>query len=59
MNAELGAAEMVSQVHIGRDRGVTGFSIFSYGSARSTGLFAVLGSGVFRLPAKVPAMAWK
>lgn len=59
MNAELGAAEMVSQIGLGRDRGVKGFSIFSYGSARSTGLFAVLGTGVFRLPAKVPAMGWK
>lgn len=59
MNAELGAAEMVAQITAGRDRGVTGFSVFSYGSARSTGLFALLRNGVFRLPAHVPPMTWK
>jgi uncharacterized lipoprotein YddW (UPF0748 family) len=59
MNAELGAAEMVGQIAAGRERGVKGFSIFSYGSARSTGLFAQLRDGVFRLPARVPAMGWK
>ena len=59
MNAELGAAEMVNQIAAGRDRGVKGFSIFSYGSARSTGLFTTLGTGVFRLPARVPTMSWK
>lgn len=59
MNAELGAAEMIGQIAAGRERGVKGFSIFSYGSARSTGLFAQLKEGVFRLPARVPAMGWK
>lgn len=59
MNAQLGAEEMARQIQLGRDRGVKGFTIFSYGSAKSTGLFATLGSGVFRLPARVPAMPWK
>lgn len=59
MNAELGTAEMVYQIGLGRERGVKGFSIFSYTSARSTGLFPVLAGGVFRLPARVPTMGWK
>lgn len=59
MNGELGAAEMVNQISLGRDRGVKGFSVFSYTSARSTGLFTTLGGGVFRLPARVPTMSWK
>jgi uncharacterized lipoprotein YddW (UPF0748 family) len=59
MYAEYGTDEMVREIQLGRDRKVQGFTIFSYGSAKSTGLFAVLGNGVFRLPAKVPAMSWK
>jgi hypothetical protein len=59
MYAEYGADEMVREIQLGRDRKVQGFTIFSYGSAKSTGLFGVLANGVFRLPAKVPAMSWK
>jgi len=59
MNAQLGADEMVKQVALGRERGVKGFSVFSYGSARSAGLFTALANGVFRLPARVPEMSWK
>jgi hypothetical protein len=49
----------VREIQLARDRGVQGFTIFSYGSAKSTGLFDVLASGAFRQPAKVPAMSWK
>jgi uncharacterized lipoprotein YddW (UPF0748 family) len=59
MYAEYGADEMVREIQLGRDRKVQGFTIFSYGSAKATGLFSVLANGVFRLPAKVPAMQWK
>lgn len=59
MNAELGADEMIKQIERGRDRGAQGFSVFSYGSAKSTGLFDRLADGVFRLPARIPTMGWK
>jgi uncharacterized lipoprotein YddW (UPF0748 family) len=59
MYAPLGADEMVNEINLGRNRGVKGFTVFSYGSARSTGLFPRLASGVFRLPARVPDMPWK
>lgn len=59
MLASLGTAEMVRQVQLGRARGVKGFTVFSYGAAKSTGLFDVLASGVYRLPARVPTMSWR
>lgn len=59
MYATYGPDEMLREIQLGRDRGVQGFTIFSYGSAKSTGLFDALASGAFRLPAKVPAMPWK
>lgn len=59
MYATYGAQEMVREIELGRDRKVQGFTIFSHGSAKSTGLFAALRNGVFRLPARVPTMAWK
>jgi uncharacterized lipoprotein YddW (UPF0748 family) len=59
MYAPLGAEEMVRQIEAGRERGVKGFTIFSYGSAKSTNLFATLRNGVFRLPARIPEMSWK
>lgn len=59
MNAALGADEMLRQIAMGRERHVKGFSVFSYGAARNSGLFTALANGVFRLPARVPTMEWK
>ena len=59
MYADYGTSEMVNEIERGRERGggVKGFTVFSYGSAKSTGLFDVLASGVFRLPARVPSLS--
>jgi uncharacterized lipoprotein YddW (UPF0748 family) len=59
MLATHGTDEMVREIQLGRERGVHGFTVFSYGSAKSTGLFDVLASGAFRLPARVPSMPWR
>lgn len=59
MYAPLGADEMLLEIAAGRERGIKGFTVFSYGSAKSTGLFTALKNGPFRLPARVPDMSWK
>ena len=59
MLASYGVAEITRQVQLGRERGVHGFTVFSYGSAKSTGLFDSLAAGAFRLPARVPTMPWR
>ena len=59
MIADLGAAEMIKAIELGRGKHAQGFTIFSYGSAKSAGLFPLLKNGVFRLPARVPTMSWK
>jgi len=53
------ADEILKQIDRGRDRGAQGFTMFSYGSVKSTGLFPRLAEGPFRLPARVPTMSWK
>jgi uncharacterized lipoprotein YddW (UPF0748 family) len=59
MLADLGAAEMIKAIELGRTKKAHGFTIFSYGSAKAAGLFPLLKNGVFRLPARVPTMGWK
>ncbi len=59
MIADLGAAEIIKEIELGRDKKAQGFTIFSYGSAKAAGLFPLLHNGVFRLPARVPTMGWK
>jgi uncharacterized lipoprotein YddW (UPF0748 family) len=59
IGASRGTAEVEKQVKLGRQRGVAGFSVYSYGSAESTGLWAVLRAGVFQNKAAVPAMPWR
>jgi hypothetical protein len=59
MYAEYGPTEMQAEIQLGRERGVQGFTVFSYGSAKSTGLFDSLAVGAFRLPARVPTMPWR
>ena len=59
MLADLGATEMIKAIELGREKGAKGFTIFSYGAAKSAGLFPLLKNGVFRLPARVPTMGWK
>jgi uncharacterized lipoprotein YddW (UPF0748 family) len=59
MLASYGPTEMVREIQQGRQRGVHGFTVFSYGAAKSTKLFDTLAVGAFRLPAKIPAMPWR
>ena len=59
IGAGRGTAEVEKQIKLGRQRGVAGFSVYSYGSAESTGLWAVLRAGVFQNKAAVPTMPWR
>jgi uncharacterized lipoprotein YddW (UPF0748 family) len=59
MLASYGPTEIVREIQLGRGRGVQGFTVFSYGAAKSTGLFDTLAAGAFRLPARVPTMSWR
>jgi uncharacterized lipoprotein YddW (UPF0748 family) len=54
--AELGAAELVRQVTLGREKHVHGFAVYSYGSAKAAGVFNALRETVFAEKAQVPAI---
>ena len=57
--ANKGAAESIAQINLGRRKSVDGFSIFSYSSAASAGLFDQLPLTVFKRKAAVPPMLWR
>lgn len=63
--ANRGAAEVERQIQLGRQKGVRGFSVYSYNAANavpagaSENLFGALRRGAFAAPARVPAMEWK
>jgi uncharacterized lipoprotein YddW (UPF0748 family) len=50
--------EIEKQIRIGRERGVDGFSFYSYGALQEVGAWRRLGEGPFREPAAVPRMPW-
>jgi hypothetical protein len=50
--------EIEKQIRIGRERGVNGFSIYSYGALQEVGAWRRLAEGPFREPAAVPRMPW-
>ncbi len=50
---------VLSQIELGRRKGVKGFAVYSYNGAVQNGLFEVLAAGVFKEKATVPAMPWK
>jgi uncharacterized lipoprotein YddW (UPF0748 family) len=54
--AELGGVELARQVRLGRDKGVHGFSVYSYGSANAAGLLELLRETVFTQKARTPAV---
>ncbi|HYH80173.1 MAG TPA: family 10 glycosylhydrolase [Longimicrobium sp.] len=56
--AGLPFGEMEKQIRIGRERGVNGFAVYSYGALQQTGAWRMLGSGPFRERAVVPKMPW-
>lgn len=50
--------EIERQIRLGREHGVNGFSIYSYGALQEVGLWRMLANGPFREPAAVPPMPW-
>jgi uncharacterized lipoprotein YddW (UPF0748 family) len=56
--AGLPFSEVEKQIRMGRERGVNGFSIYSYGALQEVGLWRMLAEGPFREPAAVPRMPW-
>lgn len=56
--AGLPFAEIEKQIRIGRERGVHGFSFYSYGALQEVGAWRRLAEGPFREPAAVPQMPW-
>jgi hypothetical protein len=56
--AGLPFSEIEKEIRIGRERGVNGFSLYSYGALQETGAWRMLADGPFREPAAVPQMPW-
>jgi uncharacterized lipoprotein YddW (UPF0748 family) len=54
--ADLGVSELAQQVRLGREKGVHGFSLYSYGPANAAGLLDALREAVFTEKAQVPPM---
>jgi uncharacterized lipoprotein YddW (UPF0748 family) len=50
--------EIEKQVRLGRQRGVNGFSFYSYGALSEKNAWSFLANGPFREPAVVPRMEW-
>ncbi len=57
--AKEGAAEVVNQIRMARERGAMGIAMFSYSSAAEKNVWPVLAATVFAEKAEVPAMPWK
>jgi uncharacterized lipoprotein YddW (UPF0748 family) len=52
--------EMKLQIDLAHDRAITGMSVYSFSQVDAIpNAWALLGAGVFKNPATVPAMAWK
>jgi uncharacterized lipoprotein YddW (UPF0748 family) len=54
--AELGAAELVRQIELGRNKRVQGFALYSYASAKAGGVLEALGRTVFSQRAQLPML---
>jgi uncharacterized lipoprotein YddW (UPF0748 family) len=59
IDASKGAREIVNQIRLARDHGVTGMAIFSFTDADNSRVWPLLEAGVFARPATVPQMPWK
>lgn len=57
--AKKGAAEVVSQIRLARQRGATGIAMFSYSTAAEKNVWPVLAATVFSEKARVPDMPWR
>lgn len=51
---DLGAAELARQIRFGREKGVHGFALYSYGPSNAAGLLDALRESVFTEKAQVP-----
>jgi uncharacterized lipoprotein YddW (UPF0748 family) len=56
--ASRGTSQVLAQIELGRQRGVTGFALYSYSSVTSD-MRAALVAGPFARTARVPAMPWR
>jgi uncharacterized lipoprotein YddW (UPF0748 family) len=59
IDASKGATEVMKQVRLARQRGVTGVAIFSFTDADNSRIWGPLAADLFAQPAEVPAMGWK
>ena len=56
--ASRGTSQVLQQIELGRQRGVTGFALYSYTSVTPE-MRAALTAGPFARPAQVPRMRWR
>jgi uncharacterized lipoprotein YddW (UPF0748 family) len=54
-----GQAETLNQIATGREKQVTGFSVYSFSQVDGWNGWPILASGPFRYPATIPVMGWK
>ena len=52
--ADLGPEELAREIRLGREKGVHGFALYSYGPAAASGLLEALRATVFTTRAAVP-----
>lgn len=56
ISAQYGAAEVVREIRMAREKGAAGVAIFSVANIERNGLWKTLRDGPFRTPARVPEM---
>ncbi|MBA3672946.1 MAG: family 10 glycosylhydrolase, partial [Gemmatimonadaceae bacterium] len=54
-----GKDETLLQIQKGREKGTTGFSVYSFSQVDAFAGWSILGDGPFRYPATIPVMSWK
>ncbi|HUQ48349.1 MAG TPA: family 10 glycosylhydrolase [Gemmatimonadaceae bacterium] len=59
IDASKGATEVLKQVRLARQKGVTGIAIFSFTDADKARLWSPLAADLFKQPAEIPDMRWK
>ncbi|MDQ3242550.1 MAG: family 10 glycosylhydrolase [Gemmatimonadota bacterium] len=59
IDASKGASEVVKQIRLARNRGVTGVAVFSFTDADNSRIWPLLSRDLFAEPAAIPLMPWK
>ena len=54
-----GRTESLNQIAKGREKQVTGFSVYSFSQVDSWAGWSILANGPFKYPATIPVMGWK